>query len=424
MRTTRADTPSPQTDPQLERARGRLVWTFFIAVAVAQTGYILAATVSSLAGGELASTSLSGLPSAFGTIGTASGALAFTWAAKRFGRTISFTVGFTTGAIGAAIGALAVFTRSFPLLLLGMVVLGLGYSNVNLSRYAAADLRPGARRATTIGLIVWAGTIGAVLGPRALKPAGDAAIALGFEDLVGPYLGGALLFLVGATIFALLLRPDPSKLAVADEVSEIDAPKESRSRSELLAEGQTRLALVSMAFGQGVMSLVMVQTPLHLRRIGEGLDTIGNVMTAHTLGMFAIAPLTGFLVARLGTKRMIGVGSGVLITSCAMAYIGADPSRTSLLLPALLLLGVGWNFCFVAGSTLLMEGLNFGERLHLQGVGDTLVWVASGTAGIISGLIVATTSYSSLSLLGGIGALLPLVALAVWRSRTPAEIAA
>lgn len=400
-----------------QAAQTRLVWTFFWVVAIGQTGYILAATVSSLAGGELASTRWSGLPSAFGTAGIALGALLFTWVAARFGRTASFTAGYLTAAIGAGLAGYAITQRSFPMLLLGVVVLGLGQSCSSLARYAAADLRAGGRRATTIGLLVWAGTIGAVLGPRALAPAGEAAVALGFEDLAGPYLGAATLFAVGAIIFAILLRPDPSKLAVPDDTLHFEASSTIRTRSELLATSQTRLALVSMALGQVIMVIVMTQTPLHLRRIGEGLGVIGNVMTAHTLGMFAIAPLTGWLVKILGTRKMIGLGAAVLAGACGLSFVGADPSRTTLLLPGLLLLGIGWNFTFVAGSTLLMTDLAFQERLSIQGIGDTLTWVAGGTASVVSGFVVSGTSYSSLSLIGAALSLIPLAALVLWRHR-------
>lgn len=393
----------------------RLVWTFFWVVAIGQTGYILAATVSSLAGGELASTRWSGLPSAFGTAGIALGALLFTWVAGRFGRTVSFTAGYLTAAIGAGVAGYSITQRSFPMLLLGAVILGLGQSCSSLARYAAADLRSGGRRATTIGLLVWAGTIGAVLGPRALAPAGETAVALGFEDLVGPYFGAATLFAIGAIIFAVLLRPDPSKLAFTDDTLHFEASGPVRTRSELLATSQTRLALVSMALGQVIMVIVMTQTPLHLRRIGEGLGVIGNVMTAHTLGMFAIAPLTGWLVKTFGTRRMIGLGAVVLVGACGLSFVGADPSRTTLLLPGLLLLGIGWNFTFVAGSTHLMTDLAFQERLSIQGIGDTLTWVAGGTASVVSGFVVSGTSYSSLSLIGAVLSLIPLAALVLWR---------
>ena len=412
--------PVPQR-PKADATRERLVWTFFVGAAIAQTAFIMALTVSSLAGGELGSTNLSGLPTAFTTLGVASGAIFFTWVAKRFGRTISFTSGFATGALGAFIAAAAIALRSFPILLLGMTLIGLGHSNAHLARYAAADLRPATRRANTIGLIVWAGTIGAVLGPKALDPSGAMAISLGFNNLVGPYLGAAALLLTGATIYAVFLRPNPSDLAVPEELSELDGPDISRTRSQLLSTAQTRLALVAMSFAQGIMSLVMVQTPLHLRNIGEGLGAIGSIMMVHTLGMFAIAPLTGYLVVRFGTRRIIFVGACTLVISCILSFIGAEPERTKLLLPALLLLGLGWNFSFVAGSTQIMNGLSFSERFTIQGVSDTITRLAGGVASIVSGLIVGVTSYSALSIMGSIASFVPLIALIIWRDR-PTEI--
>jgi len=169
------------------------------------------------------------------------------------------------------------------------------------------------------------------------------------------------------------------------------------------------------------MSLIMVQTPLHLLTVGEGLGAIGNIMMAHTLGMFAIAPLTGHLVARFGTRRIIFVGACILMISCALAFIGAKPEGTKLLLPALLLLGVGWNFSFVAGSTQVMNGLSFSERLTIQGVGDTITRLAGVSASIVSGLIVGATSYSALGVMGGVASFVPLIALIIWRNR-PTEI--
>ena len=404
--------------PDQKSTRNRLVWTFFSGVAIGRTGFILAITVASLAGGALASTRWSGLPSALATAGVAAGALMFSAVANRYGRTVSFTSGYATAAAGCGLAAVGVVKQSFALLLLGMAILGLGQATSHLARYAAADLQPASRRATVIGLIVWAGTIGAVIGPKGLEPAGNAAIALGLDDLAGPLLGGAALFGLGALMFVVFLRPDPAKLAIPDEVDSALPVGHGRSRRELLKTHQTRLALIAMALGQGIMVLIMTQTPLHLRRIGEGLDTIGSVMTAHTLGMFAIAPLTGFLVTRIGTRRMIAIGAIVLALSTALSLIGAEPERSNLLLPGLLVLGIGWNFTFVAGSTHLTAGLTFQERLNIQGMGDTLTWVSGGTASILSGVVVSATSYASLSLIGGVAALVPLVALVALRQRS------
>lgn len=407
------------TDAQTGTRR-RLIWTFFGGVAVGRTGFILAATVSSLAGAELASTTWSGLPSAIATIGVAIGALVFTSLGHRRGRTFSFTLGYATAASGAFIAGFGVVQRSFPLLLMGMAILGLGQSTSHLARYAAADLGSARKRATLIGLIVWAGTIGAVVGPQLLQPTGDIAEAAGLSDLVGPLFGGGALFALGGLLFFFLLRPDPLTIAESSDEAEIEADTPPRSRSTLLQLPSVRLALVAMVFGQSIMVLVMTQTPVHLRAIGEGLDTIGQVMTAHTLGMFAIAPLTGFLVERYGVRRLIGGGSTVLVISCAIAIVGASAGRSVLLLPALLLLGIGWNFTFVAGSTLLVTGLSLAERGRIQGLGDTITWTVGGSASILSGFVVGATSYGTLGWIGGVASFIPVVGLLIWNRQSAA----
>ena len=413
-----------QTSVSIERTRTRLVWAMFSGVAIGRTGFIMAVTVATLAAGEMAATRWTGLPAALGTIGVAAGATVFTRLSERLGRKESFTIGYATAASGTAVSALAVIVESFPLLLLGMFSLGLGQATSHLARYAAADLRSSDRRASAISLIVWAGTIGSVLGPLALEPAGDLAVARGLHDLVGPYAAATLLFGLGALAFAALLRPDPLELAVADPTptGDVDLGAE-RSRAALFSLPSVKLALTAMALGQLVMVLVMTMTPLHLRNAGESLREIGYVMTAHTLGMFAVAPLTGWLVSRFGALATIVAGSVTLVAACALAIVGAGDTPPAVLIVALFLLGMGWTFCFVAGSTHLLTGLTLAERLHIQGPADTLTWVAGGAANLASGLIVSFSSYAVLSMLGVGLSVIPLVALARWRRPLPSAAA-
>lgn len=398
-----------------ERTRTRLVWTLFAGVAVGRTGFIMAVTVATLAAGDMAATRWTGVPPAIGTLGVAVGATVFTKLSERLGRTRSFTGGYLVAGAGTAISASSVAVGSFPLLLVGMFALGLGQATSHLARYAAADLRAQKRRAAAISQLVWAGTIGSILGPLALQPAGDLAVARGFGDLVGPYAAATMLFFLGAAVFASLLRPDPLGLAF-DQIdpSESSSGKE-RTRRELFATPTVKLALTSMALGQLVMVLVMTMTPLHLRDAGEGLSEIGYVMTAHTLGMFAIAPITGWLITRVGAFRVIFAGSIILIAACGLAITGADASSTVILTGALFFLGVGWNFCFVAGSTHLLTGLALAERLSIQGTADTVTWVGGGLANLASGLIVGLSSYAALGTLGVGLSVIPLFALARWR---------
>ncbi|MDQ3345857.1 MAG: MFS transporter, partial [Chloroflexota bacterium] len=165
------------------------------------------------------------------------------------------------------------------------------------------------------------------------------------------------------------------------------------------------VALVALAAGQVVMTLIMTMTPLHLTDHGHGLETVGFVLSAHTFGMFALSPISGRLTDRFGSPRIIGAG---LVTLAIAAFIaaGAPPDGGPLLTLALFLLGYGWNLGFVAGSSMLTAGLTLGERTRVQGLGDGMIWTSAAVASLSSGLIVAGASYTALGLLG-VGLLIP-----------------
>jgi MFS family permease len=168
-----------------------------------------------------------------------------------------------------------------------------------------------------------------------------------------------------------------------------------------------RLAVLSMVAGQAVMSLLMVITPVHMDRHGQGTGEISLVIMAHTLGMFGLSGVTGWLIDRFGRMVMIGAGALVLLSACVMAP-GAQ-SVPSLAL-ALFLLGLGWNFCFVSGSSLLSEQLMAHERGRAQGAGEVLVALGAGAGTLGSGLLYNRGNILVVSI---IGSLMVLVLLGV-----------
>ena len=147
------------------------------------------------------------------------------------------------------------------------------------------------------------------------------------------------------------------------------------------------------------MVIVMVMTPIHIDANGGELGTIGWVMMAHTLGMFALAPLTGWIVDRAGAPRTMAAGGVILAISCTAAAT-ASGTDTARLLLSLFGLGYGWNLGFVAASTHLQHGLKVADRARLQGVADAATWTAGGVGAAGSGFVVAVGSYVALSLLG------------------------
>lgn len=365
----------------------------FASVALGNTAYIAAITVSTLAARALTgSPLLSGTPGAVAVIGTAFGTSLLSADAARAGRRRGLVTGYAIAATGAALASTAVVVESLALLLAGLFVLGFGQSASHLARYAAADNADGRSRGTSVSLIVWAGTIGAVLGPSLLEPA--AAVAETWNQAT--YLGGylvAIAFMAAAFITQLVaFHPPPPAQASLERA---DPSADARAVAAGLSDPRIQVALVSMIFGQVVMVLIMTGTPIHIEDTGRDLSVVGLVISAHTFGMFAFSPIMGRLVDRLGPRIMLLSAVGVLAIS-AMISAAAPDDRTWILTVGLLLLGVGWNAGFVAGSAVLAAAGN----ARLQGIVDSTVWVSSAFASLSSGILLQFVGYPALSLAG------------------------
>jgi len=394
-----------------EPVRRKLLGVLFASSAITRTGLIAALTAAVLAAEDmLGSASLSGLPAAMTTIGIAAGTPAVAWLMARSGRRAGLTVGLGVGGAGALLAGIAVNVGSFPLFVVGMFVFGAGLAAERLSRYAAADITPVARQAFAISLVVWAGTIGSVVGPVLLAPARRIADAAGLEGLAGPLLLAAALAGAASLVNARFLRPDPLSFSTADEAG---GPAPS-TRSHLNAP-KVRVAVAALVVGQVVMVLIMTMTPVHVRRAGEDLGIVGLVIAAHTLGMFAFSPLTGYLSDRLGRVPVILAGQVMLAVSAVMASFAAGDDRI-LLVASLFLLGLGWNLGFVAASALLTEDADPGSRVSLQGLADSVVWTSAALAALSSGALLETGSYASLSLIGASMVAIPVVVFTRYRS--------
>ncbi|MGI9647466.1 MAG: MFS transporter [Acidimicrobiia bacterium] len=394
-----------------EPVRRRLLGVLFASSAITRTGLISALTVAVLAAEDmLGSASLSGMPAAMTTIGIAAGTPVVAWLMARSGRRAGLTAGLGVGAIGALLAGIAVNAGSFPLFVTGMFIFGGGLAAERLSRYAAADITPVARQAFAISLVVWAGTIGSVVGPTLLAPARRVAEAAGLEGLAGPLLLAAALAGTASLVNARFLRPDPLSFAPGEEAG---GPAQS-TRAHLDAP-KVRAAIAALVVGQVVMVLIMTMTPVHVRRAGEELGIVGLVIAAHTLGMFAFSPLTGYLSDRFGRVRVILAGQVMLVVSAVMASFAAGDDRL-LLVASLFLLGLGWNFGFVAASALLTEDADAGSRVSLQGVADSVVWTSAAVAALSSGALLEAGSYTSLSLIGASLVAVPVVVFARYRT--------
>ena len=402
-------------DPQrLASLRRRIVWTLFAVSALGSTGYIAAVTAGTLAAAEIAgSAAPGGLPTATSTLGTAAAASLLSILMLRTGRRPGVLVGILVGIAGAAVALWGVVVASLPLLLIGSAMAGFANGTGQLGRYIAADLVPPERRARTIATVVWGSTIGAVTGPNLVAPAGVAAESIGLPPLAGTYLLTVVFVGLAGMIAFIFLRPEPYELADHSALAPHPEGTVPSSVTTLLRTTPVLVALVTLAAGQVVMVLIMTMTPLHLTDHGHGLATVGIVLSAHTFGMFALSPITGRLVDRFGSPRIIAAGL-LTLAIAALIAAGAPPVGGAMLTLALFLLGYGWNLGFVAGSSMLTTGLTLGERTRVQGVADGLIWTSAALASLSSGLIVAGASYTALGLLG-VALLMPPAALLLAR---------
>lgn len=385
----------------------------FSSVGLGATGYIATVTVAPLVAQDImGDTAWIGVPVATSIIGTAAGTAFLSYLMARRGRRFGLVFGYFMGAIAAATAVVATVFNWFPLLLVALFFFGAGFGSNYLARYAAADLFPVARQASAISWVVWAGTIGAVLGPTLMQPAQKMAENFGATGLIGAYLVAVVALVCAGLVMFFVSTPKsfPRLNNGEGDGCETDTARGHRPLRELLRLPGVKIAFLALVVGQGVMVLIMAMTPIHIRNAGEGLAAVGVVISAHTLGMFFFAPVSGWLSDHFGRIPMIVTGALTLMVSAVLSVF-AEGNQQALLATALFLLGLGWNFGFVAGSALLTECVAASERIPLQGLTDTVIRLTATVASLASGVLIATWGYPVLSLVGGLFALLPLLAI-------------
>ena len=402
-------------DDGLGGLRRRAVWTLVAGVALASTGYIAAGTIGAIAGRNLGgSATWAGLPSAVGVLGTAAGAVALSALSVKRGRRDALVAGFGGGVLGGFAAVAALGIGSLPLLLLGTAFVGVSNAAVVLSRYVGGDMfRPG-ERASRIGLVVWGSTAGAVVGPNLVGPSGSVAASINLPQEAGAYLVAAVACGAAAVTALTLLRPDPARLAVAATAVEGHGPETEVGRAGGAFRDSALTALVALVAGQVVMVMVMAMTPLHLVNHGAHLGVVGVVLSAHTLGMFALAPLSGRLTDRFGSRTIILAGFGLLAVGSLVAAAAPATGVVQLVI-ALFLLGWGWNLGFVAASSMLAGDQPLAARARLQGTVDAVVWTSSAASSVAAGPLLGLIGYAGLGSLAAALVVVPAIVVALRR---------
>ncbi|MFI1026628.1 MFS transporter [Streptomyces sp. NPDC020951] len=327
------------------------------------------------------------------------------------GRRPGLVLAYLVGALGAGVVVVAARVGSFPLLLCGLAAFGAASSANLQARFAAADLAEPHHRARAISNVVWATTLGAVLGPNIAAPAGRSVTGLGIPATAGPFLWAAGIFVIAAVVVGVLLRPDPLLTARALAPEEERSPEARSLRAGLTAVAaspRARLALVTVTVSHTAMVSVMSMTPVDLAHHGAGIDLIGLVISGHIAGMYAFAPLMGRLADRVGRLSVAGLAAGLLAVALFLAGTAGDSHGQ--IAAGLFVLGLGWSAGLVSGSALLTDAVPQSARAAAQGLSDLAMNTSAGVGGAIAGLVVAQASYAWLNLATA-GLLVPLAAL-------------
>ena len=252
----------------------------------------------------------SGMAATFSTIGAAIAAIPLAALANRSGRAPALATGALIAAFGAVVGLVAAVIVSFPLLLLGILLLGWG-SAVNLqSRFAATDLSEPSRRGRDLSIVVWSTTIGAVLGPNLILPADEFGQSIGLPPLSGPFVFSLVAQVLAGALYLIGLRPDPLKLAARIGIERPVAPEAAPRVAD--TNGVTT-GIVAISLSTAVMVSVMSMTPVHLVHQGASLAIVGLTISLHVLGMFGLSPVFGWLADRIGREFTIAVGQVLLL---------------------------------------------------------------------------------------------------------------
>lgn len=407
-------------DSQEEKKRlyKRTLMVVSISQVFGGAGLAAGVTVGALLAQQILGTdAFAGLPTALFTLGSAGSALLVGRLSQHYGRRTGLTTGFLIGGLGAIGVIIAAIFNSIILLLVSLLIYGAGTATNLQARYAGTDLANNKQRATAVSMTMVFTTFGAVAGPNLVNVMGDFALSIGVPSLTGPFILSAAAYILAGLVLFAMLRPDPLFIARTIEafkqeniqiVQPTDTVQLEKKRGIIV--GATIMVLTQL-----VMVAIMTMTPVHMRNHGHALGEIGLVIGFHIGSMYLPSLVTGILVDKLGRIPMaIASGCTLLLAGLTAAIAPAD--SMILLIAALSLLGLGWNLGLISGTTLIVDSTTTSTRAKTQGKVDVLIALSGATGGVLSGMIVAHSSYPALSLAGGILSLV-LIPVVFWSRR-------
>ncbi|QFU75210.1 MFS transporter [Halioglobus maricola] len=379
----------------------KTVWLLALANAVAMSGTPMMMLIGAIIGTELApSARWATLPIALMVIGTALGVIPAARGMARLGRKWTFLIFLLIGIGACAVASTALYQQSFSLFCLGALILGVTNAALQQARFAAMECVPLEKGPTAASIIMCAGIVAAFLGPE---------LALLGQNLTSVPYAGSFMLAIGCFVCAGLLlsfyRP-PRQFAHQHQ-------GEARPWTAMLANPALILAVASGAIAYVVMSFIMTATPISMHvHHGHSLEDTKWVIQSHIAAMFLPSLLTAWLFKALSIRGLMAMG---LVCYGAMIVIGLFDVSVLGFWGQLVLLGVGWNFLFVAGTALLPTTYREGEQYRAQALNDSVVFSIQAAASLSAGLAITLLSWQSLLLLCLVPIGVMLVALASYR---------
>ena len=361
-----------------------------LSVAFSSIGFIAAITVTVLAAREVSSNPLFlGFPNAVGVGGAFIGTQMFYKISKTYSRLAALSITFFIGAIGSVVLFYSLIIDSFTLLMIGALILGFGQSATLQSRYAASFVASKNFKATALSLAVWFSVFGSVFGPRLVSLYSEYFNELFNSELIVGYIV-AMVGMLFASASVITFTSSNSLLREPAETEEDNVQKLSNTKKD------GNILTLLLVLNHFTMVVIMSATPLHVQDIGETVQLVGVIISYHTLGMFLLSPILGNYVDRYGYRRFTYIGTGILFISCLITFINSGPTALKI---GLYLLGLGWNFNYVAISSAISKfSIKYKSPLNIKS--DSFVFLGSFTAHMTLGLSYLLIGYRGLVTVG------------------------
>jgi MFS family permease len=359
------------------------VWLLFACQALMNAVMAGQTIMASLVGYRLVGTTgLNTLPMAIQQIGVMCASIPAGIVFARWGRKAGFWMGGAIAICGSMTFALGIYTDNFPLYVFGAFPAGIGHGISQHLRFAAAEVAAPQARPRAISLVLAGGVLAAIVGPEMVKRTWD---FLPGHPFLATYLYLPLLPILTVVLLSFAaLPPAPPRTSV---------PIPFRT---IIARPTFLTAVTASLVGYGTMNLVMASTPLQMLLCGFGVPASADVIRAHSLAMFLPGFVTGRLIQKFGVHRIIVIG-GVLTLGCVAVNLEFAPYFMTFMV-ALALLGVGWNFMFVGGSTMLTGAYDATERVRVQGLHDFIVFASVACTAVSSGAVHMKAGWEVLNL--------------------------